>query len=48
MATLLFTLLPFAVTFTAAAFSPAEPDSSRTALRRAVPRPASPANRAFA
>jgi len=25
MATLLFTLLPFAVTFTAAAFSPAEP-----------------------
>jgi hypothetical protein len=36
MATLLFTLLPFAITFTAAAFSPAEPAqfSDRLAPRR--------------
>jgi hypothetical protein len=39
MATLLFTLLPFAVTFTAAALSPAEPTelSDRPASRRSSP-----------
>jgi hypothetical protein len=39
MATLLFTLLPFAITFTAAALSPAEPAqfSDRPAPRRSSP-----------
>jgi hypothetical protein len=39
MATLLFTLLPFAITFTAAAFSPAEPNllPDRSAPHRSSP-----------
>jgi hypothetical protein len=52
MATLLFTLLPFAVTFTAAAFSPAEPTlptDRPTPLRTPPPAtPAEPGLRCFA